>query len=120
MTLVFTAITSKNDVTLCKLDFNVKNRTAVAGSVDLFKLELKLLNGKKCYFIASSTLKIKCGKSKGMQEKYLSWVYCVDRKICHSGSVFVPISDPRDRFFYPHHTPMQDTYYHSLATAFLY
>ena len=29
----------KNDVTLSKLDVNVKNRTAVAGSVDLFKLE---------------------------------------------------------------------------------
>ena len=22
----------------------------------------------------------------------------------------MPISDPRDRFFYPHHTPMIDTY----------
>ena len=27
----------KNDVTLCKLGVNVKNRTAVAGSVDFFK-----------------------------------------------------------------------------------
>ena len=39
VTLVFTAVTSKNDVTLCKLDIYVKNRTAVAGSVDFFKLE---------------------------------------------------------------------------------
>ena len=39
VTLVFTAVTSKNDVTLCKLDVNVKNRTAVASSVDFFKLE---------------------------------------------------------------------------------
>ena len=23
----------------------------------------------------------------------------------------MPISDPRDRFFYSHHTPMKDTYY---------
>ena len=46
MTLVFTAVTSKNDVTICKLDVNVKNRTAVAGSVDLFQLEYKLFNGK--------------------------------------------------------------------------
>ena len=38
VTLVFTAVTSENDVTLCKLDVNVKNRTAVAGSVDFFKL----------------------------------------------------------------------------------
>ena len=30
---------SKNDVTLCKLDVNVKNRMAIAGSVDFFKLE---------------------------------------------------------------------------------
>ena len=22
----------------------------------------------------------------------------------------MPISDPRERFFYPHHTPMKDTY----------
>ena len=46
------------------------------------------------------------------KKKYLSWVYGVDRKICHSGSLFgiMPISDPRERFFYPHHTPMKDTY----------
>ena len=34
---IFTAVTSENDVTLCKLDVNVKNRTAVAGSVDFFE-----------------------------------------------------------------------------------
>ena len=30
----------------------------------------------------------------------------------------MPISDPRDRFFYPHHTPMKDTYFpeHNSAT----
>ena len=39
MTLVFNAIMAKTDVTLCKLDVNVKNRTAVAGSVGFFKLE---------------------------------------------------------------------------------
>ena len=39
VTLVFTAVTSKNDITLCKLDVNVKNRTAVAGSVNFFQLE---------------------------------------------------------------------------------
>ena len=39
VTLVFTAVTSQNDVTLCKLDVNVKNGTAVAGRVDFFKLE---------------------------------------------------------------------------------
>ena len=39
VTLVFTAVTSKNDVTLCKLDVNVKNRTAVASSVDFSQLK---------------------------------------------------------------------------------
>ena len=29
----------------------------------------------------------------------------------HSASLVMPISDPRDRFFYPHRTPMKDTYY---------
>ena len=39
VTMVLTAVTSKNEVTLCKLDVNVKNRTAVACSVDFFKLK---------------------------------------------------------------------------------
>ena len=39
LTLVFTAVTSKNDVTLCKLDVNMKKRMAVAGSIDFFKLK---------------------------------------------------------------------------------
>ena len=39
VTLVFTAVMSKNDVTLCKLDVNVEKPTAVAGSVYLVKLE---------------------------------------------------------------------------------
>ena len=57
----FTAITSKNDVTLCKLDVNVKNHTAVAGSVNFFQL----FKEKS----VRPTLKIKCGKPKGMKEK---------------------------------------------------
>ena len=28
----------------------------------------------------------------------------------HLESLVMLISDPRDRFFYPHHTPMKDTY----------
>ena len=35
----------------------------------------------------------------------------------HSASLVMPISDPRDRFFYPHHTPMKDTYYLTLTTC---
>ena len=37
--LDFTAVMSKNDFTLCKLDVNVKNRTAVTGSFDFIKHE---------------------------------------------------------------------------------
>ena len=39
VTLVLIAVTSKNDATLCKLDVNVNNRMAIAGSVDFIKLE---------------------------------------------------------------------------------
>ena len=44
---------------------------------------------EKSYFIASSTLKIKYGKSKGMQEKginhgYMAWIQIIR----HSGSLF--------------------------------
>ena len=39
-------MTSEHDVTLCKLDVNVKNGTAVAGSVGFFKLEEKFFKGK--------------------------------------------------------------------------
>ena len=57
--------------------------------------------------MASFTLKIKCGKSKGMQEKVsIMGVYAVDRKKPslgitvrhHTASLVKPISDPRDRF----------------------
>ena len=54
---------------------------------------------------------------KVFKKMYLSWVYGVDTKIRHSGSLTgitrqasMPISDPHDRFFYPYHTPMKDTY----------
>ena len=46
VTLVLTAVTSENDVTLCKLDVNVMNRTAVACSVDFFQLQYKPFKGK--------------------------------------------------------------------------
>ena len=65
VTLDFTAVTSKNDVTLCKLDVNAKNRMVASTSLNLSRNSLM----EKCYYIASSSLKIKCGKSKGMQEK---------------------------------------------------
>ena len=31
----------------------------------------------------------------------------------------MPISDPRDRSFYPHHTPMKDTYILTYETEFV-
>ena len=82
MTLVFTAVTSKNDVTLCKLDVNVKNRTAVAGGVDLFKFEWNSLK-EKCYFLASSTLKIKCTKWKNYARKsiYHGNMVCIEKAV---------------------------------------
>ena len=46
VTLFLQPITSNNDITLCKFDVNVKNRTAVAGSVGFFILEYKLFKGK--------------------------------------------------------------------------
>ena len=68
MTLVFTAVTSKNDVTLCKLDVNVKNRTAVAGSVDFFQLQQKPFKGESVisykFFFENQN-----ESQKGMQEK---------------------------------------------------
>ena len=46
VTLVFTGDDVKNDVSVCKLDVNVKNRTAVAASVGFFKLKKKLFKGQ--------------------------------------------------------------------------
>ena len=40
-------------------------------------------------------------------EKSVTW----DHARHHEASLVMPISDPRDRFFIPHHTPMQDTYF---------
>ena len=37
-----------------------------------------------------------------------------DSVICALASLVMPISDPLDRFFYPHHTPMKDIYNLSL------
>ena len=51
-----------------------------------------------------------------MQEKVsIMGIWClgVDRRITvrhHSASLVMPISDPRGRFFYPHHTSVKDTY----------
>ena len=50
----------------------MKNRVASA-SLNMFRNSLK----EECYFITSSTLKIECGKSNGMQEKVsIMGVWC--------------------------------------------
>ena len=79
--LVFTAITSKHDISLCKLDVSVKNRTAVAGN-DHF------LKGKSVTLRQALLVKSNVGDQKVCKRKYLSWVYGMDRKICHSESLF--------------------------------
>ena len=51
--------------------------------------------------------------------KYIDlFLYNLSLKVAHritvrhySASLMMPISEPRDRFFYPHHTPKKDTYY---------
>ena len=73
---------------------------------------------KKSYFIASSSLKVRYGKSKGMQEKVpIMGIWCRQKysslgtTVQHNGACLVmPISYPRDRFFYPHYIPGKDTY----------
>ena len=46
MTLVFTAVTSKNDITLCKLDVNVENRRQSLVALTSFKLSKNPLKEK--------------------------------------------------------------------------
>ena len=76
------SMASKNDISLCKLDLNIKKWTAVPGRVGFFKLEYKPFKGNN-YFKASFSLKTKVLNQKGCKKKYLSWVYGVDRKIHH-------------------------------------
>ena len=53
-----------------------------------------------------------------MQEKvFIMGVWCGQKNLSlgitvrhHSASLVMLISDPCDRFFYLHHTPMKDTY----------
>ena len=46
-------------------------------------------------------------------DRFTYYRQSVTRDHCSAslGSLVMPISDPRDRFFYPHHTPMKDTYF---------
>ena len=69
VTLVLQPISSKNDVTLCKLDVNVKIERRLLVASASFKLSRNSFKERKVLLYASSTLKVKHGKSKGMQEK---------------------------------------------------
>ena len=72
VTLVLTAddITkTKNDVSVCKLDVDVKNQSAVVRNISC----RNSLKEKVFVIIASSALKIKYGNQKVCKMKYLSW-----------------------------------------------
>ena len=64
-----------------------------------------------------ATLKSNAGGQKVCKKKNLSWLFGADRKICPSGSLFGLTRQsrdakqwPSDGFFYPHLTPMKDSY----------
>ena len=111
-------MTSEYDVNLCKLDANVNNRTAIAGSVGFFKLEKKLFKGKKVllyskFYFENQMCKIKRYARKSIYHEYMVRIEKPSLGITvrhHSANLVKSISDPSDRFFYPHHTPMKDTY----------
>ena len=79
-------MTSENDVSLCKLRNRTERRLLVASaSLNLNRnsLKEKVLLYSKFYFENQNAV-----NQKVCKEKYLSWVYDVDRKIRHSGSLF--------------------------------
>ena len=81
----FTAITSENDVTLCKLDVNVKNRTAVAGSGLLWNLSRNPLKEKVLFH------------SKFYFENQMWWIKRYARKsIYHGCMVWIEKSVTQD------------------------
>ena len=78
MTLVFTAIDVKNDISLCNLDANVKNRMAVTGSVSFFKLEWKLFKGKSVtyskFYFENQMWKIKKYERESIYHECMVWI----------------------------------------------
>ena len=68
-------------------------------------------------------MKVKCNKSKGMQEKVsIMSVWCGQKNRSlgitvrhHKASLVMPISDPRNRFFCPHHTPMNSILFYPIT-----
>ena len=109
MTLVFTSDDVKSDVTLCKLDVNVKNRMAMLvalASLNLNRTSLKekvLLYSK--FYLENQMWKIKRYARKSICHGCMGWIEkLVIRDHC-SASL-----GNRDRCFHPHHTSMKDTY----------
>ena len=98
---VFTAVTSENDVTLCKLDANVKNRTAVAGSVDFFETSRnpskeKVLFHSKFYF-ENQMWWIKRYARKSIYHRCMVWIEkSVTRDHCSAS-----LGKPRDADQWP-------------------
>ena len=96
MTLVFTSVTSENDVTLCKLDVNVKNRTAVGGSVASLNLSRnplkeKVLFHSKFYF-ENQMWPIKRYARKSIYQGCMVWIEkSVTRDHCSAS-----LGKPRD------------------------
>ena len=58
----------------CKFDNTIKRRAAAAVVLASLNLSRNSSKEKHFNFCSKFTLKIKCGKSKGMQEKCLSWM----------------------------------------------
>ena len=94
VTSVFTTVTSRYDVTLCKLDVHVKNRTAVAGSVDLLSrtsLTEKVLLYSK-FFFENQTWLIKRYARKSIYHGCMVWIEkSVTRDHCSAS-----LGKPRD------------------------
>ena len=65
----------------------------------------------ECNLKTTSTLKSNAGDQKVCKTKNLSWLFDADRKIRPSGPLFgITRRSPSDDFFYPHLTPMDDSY----------
>ena len=96
MTFVFTSVTSENDVTLCKLDVNVKNQTAsvvASTSLNLSRnpLKKKVLFHSKFYFENQMWL-IKRYARKSICHGCMVWI----EKIVTRDHCLASLGKPRD------------------------
>ena len=77
----------------------IKWRAGGGGGERLTRLQSTNPRPKFCLGSSDKTITKKTAHYKQAQNK--AW---------QRASLMMPISDPRDRFFYPHHTPMKGTY----------